>query len=108
MSKRFDQVAQDLGTSRGGFTLWLGAGVSRAMTRGKTPGWGELVESLVPRGDMSGLAELAKNSTVDFPDRLEAAAELSVTNVFVGHLERALSRRCCRTVLMWRPALTWP
>lgn len=83
MGGEFDHAAQLLATSRGGFTIWLGAGVSQAITRGKTPGWGELVRSLVPPGN-SAIAVGA-----DLPGQLEAISEL------IGHqrFRRALRER---------------
>ena len=95
MKQEFQSVCEALATKHTGFSLWLGAGVARAATGGKTPGWGKLVEELLAESSGNGSsAAAARNEQADFPDRLEGLSEA------IGHrrFRRALREQLVQPV----------
>jgi hypothetical protein len=74
----FEELCQRLATDAGGYTLWIGAGASIASTRGRTPGWNNLISEIRAA---YGFPELptAQRAQVrlprsDMPDQLEFIA----------------------------------
>jgi hypothetical protein len=71
MNENFDDVCKKLATTQGGFTLWIGAGASIALTDGETPTWANLVHDLANKDKIStvGLTNL------DMPEQLEILSQ---------------------------------
>ena len=69
MGPTFDQLCKYLADLGGGYTLWVGAGASIALTKGATPGWGQLVKDIAddhgrklePSNDMPAQLETLSN-----------------------------------------------
>lgn len=64
----FTQLCEFLATKGGGYTLWVGAGASIALT-GRTPSWKKLVHDLVM--ERTGKRRPRAWASLDYPDKLE-------------------------------------
>lgn len=78
---KFEQLCRYLATKGGGYTLWIGAGAARAVTRGATPTWGPLVDGFLD-SYKDRLAKLPPTwSVLDMPSRLDFISSR------IGHAE---------------------
>lgn len=69
MRMPFKSLCEVLATDRGGFTLWLGAGASIALSGGKTPSWRVLVDRI--RTDHGLPPNPVRSAKSDLPLQLE-------------------------------------
>jgi len=81
----FDKLCELLATSRGGYTLWIGAGAAKALCP-KAPTWRELSEGI--RGKAGAPPEEWKGW--EFPRQLEWLASKLGHQVFRAELRKAL------------------
>jgi hypothetical protein len=85
MKKILEEIAEALATEAGGFTLWIGAGASIALTNRATPTWSGLVSAVAA-------AHGAKSFglTGDFPSDLENLSQSITHQIFRKELRQRL------------------
>lgn len=83
MALKFATLCSELANKLGGYTLWLGAGVAKALTKGRAPTWDELTTRLV------GSTPLPPHwDTTDYAARLEWISKTLGHEAFRRELRR--------------------
>lgn len=68
----FVELCEYLGSTGGGYTLWIGAGASIAATGGSSPSWATLADELAIEAEGTGKGvRPARWDALDLPDKLE-------------------------------------
>lgn len=85
------ELSSKLATTDGGFSLWLGAGASIAVTNGATPGWRQLVSDLRGFNHLDDEAD-EKRESVDrsYPEQLERLSSRIGHHAFRKELRKRL------------------
>lgn len=78
MCPNFNELANRLATTAGGFTLWIGAGASIATTDKATPSWKELVSGI----EHDHNVKVKEDNLKDFPMCLEELSEAIGHRIF--------------------------
>jgi hypothetical protein len=81
----FQKLCEFLATTHGGYTVWFGAGVGIAMTRGAAPSWKSLISGLTVETDLP-----ADWTARDYPSRLDWIASQKGHRAFRAALRRAV------------------
>ena len=81
----FPKLCDFLATTHGGYTIWFGAGVGIAQTRGAAPSWGSMLSGLTTEVDLP-----PQWPALDYPGRLDWIASRRGHREFRGALRRAI------------------